>query len=118
MTNRNWRWNTVTHLFADDLNELHAFAARIGLKRSWFQVGRSMRGPFAHYDLTPGKYRRALAAGAVQLTRKTFREAYAGAIKASALLQIPVSSPAVAAEAAMAESAQSRHYRDDPVSSQ
>lgn len=41
------------------IEELHAFAARIGLRRSWFQP-RSV----PHYDLSPGKREQALRAGA------------------------------------------------------
>lgn len=48
------------HLTADTLDELHAFAARLGLRREWFQP-RS----HPHYDLTPGKHARALQLGAV-----------------------------------------------------
>ena len=32
------RWDSSwSHLFADTQDELHAFAARLGLRRSWFQ---------------------------------------------------------------------------------
>lgn len=50
------------HLTTDGpLDELHAFAARIGLRREWFQ-----NHPLApHYDLTVGRRARALAEGAV-----------------------------------------------------
>ena len=48
------------HLTADTLEELHAFAARLGLRRSWFQAH-----PIApHYDLTPGRQAVALKLGA------------------------------------------------------
>lgn len=49
------------HLTTDGpLDELHAFAKRIGLRRQWFQDH-----PIApHYDLTPERHARALAAGA------------------------------------------------------
>lgn len=52
------------HLTTDGpLEELHAFAARIGMKRAWFQEHR-----FApHYDLTPGRRVRAVALGAVEV---------------------------------------------------
>ena len=49
------------HLTADTLDELHAFAERIGLRRAWFQ-------PHAlapHYDLTPKRLAAALLHGAV-----------------------------------------------------
>lgn len=37
------------HMYADTPAELHALAARIGLKREWFQDHRVV----GHYDLTP-----------------------------------------------------------------
>ena len=50
------------HLTTDgDLEELHAFAERIGLRRSWFQEHSKM----PHYDLTPSRRLRALREGAV-----------------------------------------------------
>ena len=50
------------HLTTDGtLDELHAFAERIGLRRAWFQEHTSA----PHYDLTPSKQARALLAGAV-----------------------------------------------------
>jgi len=48
------------HLTADSLEELHAFAARLGLRRDWFQDHRVA----AHYDLSPAKHAKALALGA------------------------------------------------------
>lgn len=53
------------HLMADSVEELHAFAARLGLRRSWFQP-RSR----PHYDLTPAKRERALHLGAVFVPAK------------------------------------------------
>jgi Protein of unknown function (DUF4031) len=47
------RWS---HLFTgphDQLDELHAFAASIGLRRSWFQ---DKPWPCAHYDVTEPKW--------------------------------------------------------------
>jgi hypothetical protein len=54
------RWSGGAHMLATDLDELHALARRIGLRRAWFQ-GQST---FPHYDLTAPKRRAALAAGA------------------------------------------------------
>jgi hypothetical protein len=52
------------HLTTDgDAAELHAFAARIGLRREWCQYPDDH--PLLHYDLTPSKRAQALAAGAV-----------------------------------------------------
>ena len=48
------------HLYADSLEELHAFARKIGLKRSWFQNHRLM----PHYDLTASRRAAAVLAGA------------------------------------------------------
>ncbi|ASN83392.1 DUF4031 domain-containing protein [Deinococcus ficus] len=58
----NQRW---CHLTADTLDELHAMAAKIGLKRSWFQSSHLLH--HCHYDLTPGKRAAAVRAGAVEV---------------------------------------------------
>lgn len=55
------------HMIADTLEELHAMADRIGLKREWFQE-RS----FPHYDLIASRRERAIRAGAVPLTMRGF----------------------------------------------
>lgn len=48
------------HLTADTLDELHAFAGRIGLRRQWAQLD----GRVPHYDLTAAKRDLAIACGA------------------------------------------------------
>lgn len=50
------------HLTTDEelLDELHTFAARLGLKREWFQD--HFIAP--HYDLSPNKHALALVLGA------------------------------------------------------
>ncbi|PZR54612.1 MAG: DUF4031 domain-containing protein [Stutzerimonas stutzeri] len=55
------------HLFTDtlELDALHDLAARIGMKRGWFQDKASA----PHYDLTPSRCAAAIAAGAVQVDR-------------------------------------------------
>ncbi len=56
-----------SHLFADTEAELHAFAARLGLRRSYFQPGRPLAdkpSPFWHYDVTAGKRMQAIRLGA------------------------------------------------------
>jgi hypothetical protein len=55
------RWCHMLSDGGDD--ELHAFAARIGLKRSWFQGD--------HYDLTPSRREKAVRLGAVEADRRT-----------------------------------------------
>jgi hypothetical protein len=62
--------STWCHLTADTQEELHAFAARLGLKRSYFQPGKPIGGkpsPFWHYDLTARKRAQAVTLGAVQV---------------------------------------------------
>lgn len=63
-------YKEACHLFADTPEELHAFAAAIGLRRSYAQGGPGTRH-MLHYDLTPNKRRQAVKAGAVELTRET-----------------------------------------------
>jgi hypothetical protein len=58
-----------THLVSTDgVEELHQFARCIGLKRHWFQRGKSRRHP--HYDLSKGMPQRAVLAGAHKVTSK------------------------------------------------
>jgi hypothetical protein len=57
------RWS---HLTADDTEELHAFAERLGLRRAWFQDHPDPTRH--HYDLTDPARERAIAAGAVAVT--------------------------------------------------
>jgi hypothetical protein len=50
------------HLTTDgSMDELHAFAKRLGMRRSWFQEHPVM----PHYDLVPSRRSRALVLGAV-----------------------------------------------------
>lgn len=56
-----------SHLMAgpdDDVAELHEFAARIGMRRSWFQ---DKPWPRAHYDVPEFRRKEAIAAGAVAI---------------------------------------------------
>jgi hypothetical protein len=59
---KRWPFGEACHMMADTLDELHSFAARVGLKREWFQA-KSL----PHYDLTRGKRRAAVILGAVEL---------------------------------------------------
>ena len=55
-----------SHLTADTTAELHEFAQRIGLKRSWFQKGKQ---PWLdHYDVTERMRQKAIDAGAQAIT--------------------------------------------------
>jgi hypothetical protein len=70
------------HMMSDDLtpaglDELHAMARRIGMRRAWFQ-GQKPRYP--HYDLRPSKRELALQHGAqavesTELIRRCLRPA-------------------------------------------
>ena len=72
----NARWS---HLIADSQEELHAFAARLGLKRAWFQdptvngkPSPATPGTFHaetwHYDVTASKRALAIRLGAVAVS--------------------------------------------------
>lgn len=63
--NGRWRWTKSCHMFSDNMDELHSMAARIGLKRSWFQDGR-----IPHYDLNEQRRVAAVTAGVIPLTRR------------------------------------------------
>jgi hypothetical protein len=58
------RWSGGGHLQADSVDELHAFAARLGLRREWFQ-SKPGRPENDHYDLGRRSRERALELGAV-----------------------------------------------------
>ena len=58
------RWS---HLVADSDDELHAFAARLGMRREWFQH-KEGRPHQAHYDVPERARSEALALGAVPVT--------------------------------------------------
>lgn len=56
------------HMISDTSDEeLHEFAAKIGMKRSWSQPKSS-----PHYDLTPSRRAKAVQLGAVEVTRNDF----------------------------------------------
>jgi hypothetical protein len=59
-----WHWQGLrwAHLLADDLDELHRFAAALGLHRLSYQGPPRTAVP--HYDLTAFERRRAIARGA------------------------------------------------------
>ncbi|MGC3945323.1 MAG: DUF4031 domain-containing protein [Chryseolinea sp.] len=51
-----------SHLFADSVEELHAFAAKVGIKRCWFENKRGRYQP--HYDVRSGRLNEMIHAGA------------------------------------------------------
>ena len=62
-----WRGKLWCHLVAESLDELHEFADRLGLRRSWFQSN----SVYPHYDVTMSVRERALALGATMGDRRT-----------------------------------------------
>ena len=73
-----WRLGPSCHLGADSPEELHAFATRLGLKRSWCQPARRGRGP--HYDLTARRRAAAVRMGAAELTDREFLSRLRGGV--------------------------------------
>ena len=65
-----WRGRRWAHLMADTLDELHAFAERLGLPRRAFQNKTSG----AHYDVTADMRLQAIALGAMPISRHRDRE--------------------------------------------
>jgi len=65
LSNKNWPWTKSCHLFADTEAELHAFAGKIYLRRSWFQRNKRCD----HYDLTERMRGVAVSFGAMELGR-------------------------------------------------
>jgi hypothetical protein len=60
------RW---CHMVSDvSEEELHEFAARIGLQRAWAQLRPKVSA--AHYDLMPGRRALAVKLGAVEVSRR------------------------------------------------
>jgi Protein of unknown function (DUF4031) len=65
-----WHWQGLkwAHLLADDIDELHRFAARLGIHRASYQGPPRTSVP--HYDLTPYERHRAIALGAMACSRE------------------------------------------------
>ncbi|QMV19671.1 DUF4031 domain-containing protein [Granulicella sp. 5B5] len=63
---KEFRWTRSCHMYADTLDELHAMALRIGMRRAWFQDKEKL----PHYDLVPARRKEAVAAGAIEHTRE------------------------------------------------
>lgn len=63
------RWSGGGHLQADTLEELHAFADRMGLRREWFQ-SKPGRPENDHYDLSKKGRERAIELGAIDESRE------------------------------------------------
>jgi hypothetical protein len=64
-----WEWRGLkwAHLLADDTDDLHRFAAALGIHRTSYQGPPRTSVP--HYDLTSYERRRAIARGAIACSR-------------------------------------------------
>lgn len=67
--NKHWPYKKGCHLIGDTETELHDFAKRVGLKRTWHQ-----KKPFSisHYDLTIYMRRKAIKYGAIPISQHAF----------------------------------------------
>lgn len=65
-----WRGRRWAHLMADSLDELHGFATLLGIPRRAFQDRHSG----AHYDVDAAMRERAIALGAVPISRHRDRD--------------------------------------------
>ncbi|MGD9914545.1 MAG: DUF4031 domain-containing protein [Rhizobiaceae bacterium] len=62
-----WAGRRWCHLIADDVDELHGFAFRLGLQRMSYQGPPRTTKP--HYDITGFERSRAIRLGAIPSTR-------------------------------------------------
>lgn len=71
-----WKWagRKWCHLLADDVDELHRFAAQLGIKRSSYQGPPKTAAP--HYDITGLERDRAVRLGAVECSREQIVAVY------------------------------------------
>src|SRR5690349_17001624 len=60
-----YRGMLMCHMLADTVEELHAMAEKIGMKREWFQCHGA-----PHYDICQEKRALAVKAGAIQMNRR------------------------------------------------
>lgn len=82
------RWS---HLVTDspDIEELHVFAERIGMRREWFQeYSKRPAGLYRpHYDVADSRRSAALLAGAVSISWRETPEVLRRAREAAALTE-------------------------------
>jgi hypothetical protein len=62
---KSFRWKVSCHMFADTLDELHAMAKAIGMRREWFQD----KPGFPHYDLVASRRKMAVEFGVIEVSR-------------------------------------------------
>ena len=64
-----FRGYIMCHMIADNLDELHLMADKIGMERRWFQTPPKASHP--HYDIPESKRAKALALGAQEVCQRT-----------------------------------------------
>src|SRR5208283_3016143 len=63
-----WHGFVMCHMTADSETELHAFAKKLGLKRSWHQVKQENQNCYhSHYDVCLSKRKKAVKLGAIEI---------------------------------------------------
>lgn len=62
-----WRWDHVSHMYADTADELHKLAKKIGLKREWCSDKTQPGSLLLHYDLNKGRRAAAIKHGAIEV---------------------------------------------------
>ena len=60
-----WRVYHMSHMFSDNLDELHAMARAVGLRRAYFQC--PPRASWPHYDIAKTTRKLAIKLGAVEI---------------------------------------------------
>jgi predicted transglutaminase-like protease len=60
----------MCHMVSDSLEELHAMAEKIGMKREWFQD----KGSMPHYDVSRSRKALAIKYGAIEIDREKLVE--------------------------------------------
>lgn len=63
-----WLFNSVSHMYADTPEELHAMAATIGLHWHWCSDFTQPDDKLLHYDLNKTRRAAAVKAGAIKTT--------------------------------------------------
>jgi hypothetical protein len=66
-TNNHDKW---CHMWADSLTELHDFAKRLRMSKSWFQDNSFL----PHYDLTETRRKWAIREGALEISIKEYKK--------------------------------------------
>lgn len=59
----------MCHMVADSVDELHAMASLIGMRREWFQCPTRSNASHPHYDLSLSRRALAVKHGAIEVDR-------------------------------------------------